>query len=114
MKSIVSKPWGSYQVIEKGSNYLVKRIIVKSGGKLSLQNHEYRSEHWVIVCGIAEVTINDETFTLKSNENVFIPQKALHRLANKQKEELIVIEIWFGQSLDEDDITRYEDIYKRK
>ena len=114
MKSIVSKPWGSYQVIEIGPNYLIKRILVKSGGILSLQSHEYRSEHWIIVNGTAEVTINKDILYLKSNENVFIPKKSLHRLANKDQEDLIIIEIWFGQILDEDDITRYEDIYNRK
>ena len=113
MKSIVSKPWGTYQVLEEGIKYLVKRIIVNPGGKLSLQNHSHRSEHWIVVHGIAEVTINDKIKVLKTNENVFIPLKAKHRLSNKEKLPLIVIEVWYGDILDENDIVRYEDIYNR-
>ena len=114
MKSIVLKPWGSYQVLEEGSKYSIKRIEVKSGGILSLQSHLYRSEHWVVVQGNAQVTIDDEIRSLKVNENIFIPKNSKHRLANKEKETLVVIEVWFGDNLSEDDIMRYEDIYDRK
>ncbi|MDC0226534.1 phosphomannose isomerase type II C-terminal cupin domain [Alphaproteobacteria bacterium] len=114
MKSIVLKPWGSYEVLEKGSKYSVKRILVKSGGILSLQSHLHRSEHWIIVQGIAEVTLDENIKILKTNENIFIPMNSKHRLANKQKEDLIVIEVWYGQNLDEKDIVRYDDIYNRK
>ena len=114
MKSIVLKPWGSYQVLEGSSKYLIKRIIVNSGGILSLQSHLHRSEHWVVVQGIAQVTIDDNITNLKSNDNIFIPKNSKHRLANKQKEDLVVIEIWFGDNLVEEDIVRYEDIYGRK
>ena len=114
MKSIVLKPWGSYQVLEDSSKYLIKKIIVNSGGTLSLQSHLHRSEHWVVVQGIAEVTIDDNITNLKSNDNIFIPKNSKHRLVNKQKEDLIVIEVWFGDNLDEEDIVRYEDIYDRK
>ena len=74
MKSIVEKPWGSYQVLDQGTHYTVKKIIVNSGGKLSLQNHQHRSEYWIIVEGEAVVTINDEIKILKENETIFIPQ----------------------------------------
>ena len=114
MKSIVSKPWGSYQVLEEGSEYLIKKIRVNSGGILSLQSHKHRSEHWVIVEGIAEVTIDNSINILHTNEHIFIPQGSRHRLANKDKKELVVIEVWTGNLLDEDDIIRYEDIYDRK
>ena len=114
MKSIVLKPWGSYQVLESESKYSIKRIIVNPGGVLSLQSHLYRSEHWIVVHGIAEVTIDDNIKILKTNESIFIPTKSKHRLANKKNEDLIVIEIWFGDKLDEEDIIRYEDIYGRK
>ena len=114
MNSIVQKPWGSYQVLEKGKNYLVKNIIVKSGGKLSLQSHEHRSEHWIIVKGMPTITIDKEIQTLTSNENVFIPKKTKHRLENNTSEELIIIEIQYGNLLQEDDIIRYKDIYNRK
>ena len=114
MKSIVLKPWGSYQVLEESSKYTIKRIIVNPGGKLSLQSHQHRSEHWIIVNGIAEVTLNDNFKLLNTNENIFIPCKTKHRLANNQSEDLVVIEVWYGDYLNEDDIVRYEDIYDRK
>jgi len=114
MKSIVLKPWGSYQVLEDESNYLIKRIIVNPKGKLSLQSHSHRSEHWIVVQGIAEVTINNRVKALKTNQNIFIPTRAQHRLANKEQLPLIVIEVWYGDILDENDIVRYDDIYNRK
>ena len=113
MKSIVEKPWGSYQVLEEGTHYIVKKIIVNPGGKLSLQSHQHRSEHWIIAEGEAEVTINDEIKTLKENETIFIPQGFKHRLANKTDTKLIIIEFWYGDILDENDIERFEDIYER-
>ena len=114
MKSIVLKPWGSYQVLEESSKYSIKRIVVKPGGILSLQSHLHRSEHWIVVQGIAEVTINEKIQVLNVNQNIFIPQNSKHRLSNKDNEDLIVIEIWFGEILEEEDIVRYEDIYDRK
>jgi len=113
MKSIVKKPWGSYQVLEEGVKFQLKKIIVKPGGKLSLQNHQHRSEHWIIASGEAEVTVNDKTKNLKENEAIFIPVKAKHRLANNSSEILIIIEMWYGKILDENDIERFEDIYDR-
>ena len=113
MKAIVKKPWGSYQVINEGKNYLVKKIIVNSHSKLSLQSHKHRSEHWVVVKGLAEVTINGIIRNLESNQNIYIPLKAKHRLANISDKNLIIIEIWYGEILDENDLTRYEDEYNR-
>ena len=92
MKSIVEKPWGSYQVLEEGNHYTVKKIIVNSGGKLSLQSHQHRSEYWIIAEGEAEVTINDEIKKLKENETIFIPRVSKHRLANKAAKKLIIID----------------------
>ena len=114
MTSLVLKPWGSYQVIEEGKKYRIKRITVKPGGKLSLQSHQYRAEHWVVVQGKAEVTIEDDITVLHSSEYVFIPLKTKHRLANNFSENLVVIEVWYGDNLNEEDIFRYEDIYNRK
>ena len=114
MTSIVLKPWGSYQVIEEGEKYLVKKIIVKPESKLSLQSHKHRSEHWFVAQGEAEVTIEDDVKVFHSNEYIFIPLQAKHRLANNFSEDLIIIEIWYGDNLDEKDIIRYEDIYNRK
>ena len=113
MKKIVNRPWGSFEIINEGEEYIVKKIIVNPGGQLSLQSHEYRSEHWLIAKGNAEVIINEETFNLFENQHIFIPQGAKHRLSNRGDKNLIVIEMWFGDNLDENDIKRYEDIYKR-
>ena len=113
MKSIVEKPWGSYQVLDEGIHYTVKKIIVNSGGKLSLQSHQHRSEHWIIAEGEAVVTIEDEIKKLKENEVIFIPQGSKHQLANESAKKLIIIELWYGDILDENDIERFEDIYER-
>ena len=113
MKSFVNKPWGSYQIIDQGKNFLVKNIVVKPNCKLSLQSHKYRSEHWIIVEGRADVTINGKTTTLEPNQRTYIPSDTKHRLANNHDSNLIVIEIWYGKNLDEEDITRYDDIYNR-
>ena len=114
MNSIVQKPWGLYQILEQGKNHLVKKILVKPGGKLSLQSHKYRSEHWIIVEGVATITINKKIKNLKSNESIFIPKQAKHRLENNKKKNLIVVEVQYGNSLQEEDIIRYEDAYGRK
>ncbi|HJL57886.1 MAG: phosphomannose isomerase type II C-terminal cupin domain [Pelagibacteraceae bacterium] len=113
MKLFVDKPWGSYQIIDQGENFVVKKIVVKPYGKLSLQSHKHRSEHWIIVEGRAEVTINDNITTLEPNQNTYIPPETKHRLANNYDKNLILIEVWYGKNLDEEDITRYEDIYNR-
>jgi len=113
MKTKVEKPWGSYQVLDNGPSYQVKKIIVNQGGVLSLQSHQHRSEHWIIAKGDAVVTIDAETKNLKENEMIFIPAKSKHRLANNSSEILVVIEMWYGDILDENDIERFEDIYER-
>ena len=114
MKSVVKKPWGSFEVLEVGEKYTIKKIIVIPGGSLSLQSHEYRSEHWIVAKGLADVIIDDKAYKIKENENIFIPKGSKHRLTNNNKETLVVIEMWYGQILDENDIKRYEDIYERK
>ena len=114
MKKVVNKPWGSFEIIDEGKKYTLKKIIVHPGGKLSLQSHEHRSEHWLIGSGIAEVIIDDKTHNLKENDNIFIPRRSKHRLNNLGSENLVVIEMWFGDKLDEDDIKRYDDIYNRE
>ena len=113
MKSIVNKPWGSFEINDEGKKYKVKKIIVHPGGKLSLQSHEHRSEHWLIASGVAEIIIGEKIYNLKENDNIFIPRGSKHRLANLGSDNLIVIEMWFGDKLDENDIKRYEDIYNR-
>ena len=113
MKSIIEKPWGSYQVLEEGQKFQVKKITVNPGGKLSLQSHQNRSEHWIIAQGQAMVTINDNIKKYKENEIIFIPAKTKHSLENNNSLTLIVIEMWYGDILDENDIERFEDIYGR-
>lgn len=113
MNTIVNKPWGNYQIIDKGKNYLVKKIVVNPNSKLSLQSHKNRTEWWTIVKGEGEVTIGEKNSTIKSTQSVYVPSQTKHRLFNDRDEELILIEVWFGELLDEEDITRYEDDYNR-
>lgn len=109
----VMRPWGWYETIDHGENYQVKRLTVKPGASLSLQKHQYRAEHWVVVKGVASVVRGDETFELKPNESTYIPKQTLHRLANPGTDPLEVIEVQSGSYLGEDDIVRYEDDYGR-
>jgi len=111
--SKVHRPWGSYQAIDSGSRFQVKRIIVKPRGRLSLQMHHHRAEHWIVVRGTARVTIGDETQTVHENESTYIPIGARHRLENPGKIDLELIEVQTGSYLGEDDIVRIEDDYRR-
>tara|TARA_Y100000590_G_scaffold453764_1_gene599412 strand:- start:266 stop:610 length:345 start_codon:yes stop_codon:yes gene_type:complete len=113
MKSIVKKPWGSFQILDEGEKFLVKKIVVNPGGKLSLQSHKNRSEHWIIAEGEAEITLDNHTKKLKENEMIFIQKQSKHRLSNNSSENLIIIEMWYGENLDENDIERFEDEYGR-
>ncbi|HOK40682.1 MAG TPA: mannose-1-phosphate guanylyltransferase/mannose-6-phosphate isomerase [bacterium] len=114
LHALVQKPWGYYYVIEKGVNYLIKRICVHPNHKLSLQSHNFRDEHWVVIKGNPIVIKDNNKYTLKENEYIFIPKKIKHRLINNTKKNIEIIEIQFGEKLDEYDIIRYEDDYKRK
>ena len=107
------RPWGSYTILDDNKNYKVKQITVRPGAKLSLQYHHHRSEHWIVVKGTATVTVGDETFELHQNESTYIPKESKHRLANNQKEDLVLIEAQVGTYLGEDDIVRLQDDYKR-
>ena len=109
----VKKPWGSYTVLDSGSNFLLKRIEVLPGESLSLQSHKHRSEHWTIAKGSAKVELNEDTFHLEVNESIIIPINAKHRLGNPGSAVLIIFEIQFGNLLDENDIFRHEDLYGR-
>ncbi len=109
----VHRPWGSYQSIDQGARFQVKRIVVKQGGRLSLQMHHHRAEHWIVVRGTARVTIGDEIKTVHENESVYIPIGAQHRLENPGKIDLELIEVQTGSYLGEDDIIRIEDDYRR-
>jgi len=109
----VYRPWGSYDSIDVGDRFQVKRISVKPGAALSLQKHRHRAEHWVIVSGTAEVTRNEEVFLLGENESTFLPLGAVHRLRNPGEAPLELIEVQSGSYLGEDDIVRLEDVYGR-
>lgn len=110
----VFRPWGNYESIDRGSGFQVKRITVNPGGRLSLQSHRHRAEHWVVVSGTAIVTIGEERKPLKRNESVYVPIGAVHRLENMEVEPLELIEVQSGDYLGEDDIERYDDVYGRR
>jgi mannose-6-phosphate isomerase-like protein (cupin superfamily) len=107
------RPWGKFEVFVTAPNYQVKRLSVIPGGKLSLQSHNHRSEHWVVVHGTANVINGKHEIVLKENESTYIPVTHVHRLENTSKEILEIIEIQTGDYLGEDDIVRYEDVYNR-
>jgi mannose-1-phosphate guanylyltransferase / mannose-6-phosphate isomerase len=109
----IYRPWGFYQTADLGARYQVKRICVTPGGRLSLQKHFHRSEHWVVVRGVAEVTVGDEVRLVHENESVYVPIGAVHRLANPGKIPLELIEVQVGSYLGEDDILRLDDVYHR-
>jgi mannose-1-phosphate guanylyltransferase/mannose-6-phosphate isomerase len=107
------RPWGWYDSLAIGPRFQVKRIVVNSGGTLSLQSHHHRSEHWILVVGTAKVTIEDEVKLVSENQSVYIPLGAVHRLENPGKLPLTLIEVQTGSYLGEDDIIRYQDVYAR-
>jgi mannose-1-phosphate guanylyltransferase/mannose-6-phosphate isomerase len=109
----VHRPWGSYQSVDNGDRFQVKRIVVKKGGRLSLQMHHHRAEHWIVVRGTARVTIGDEIKIVHENESIYIPIGVRHRLENPGKIDLELIEVQTGSYLGEDDILRIEDDYHR-
>lgn len=107
------RPWGSYTVLEERTGYKLKRIEVAPGKRLSLQMHNHRSEHWIIVSGTALVTKGEEEMHLRSNESIYIPSCTKHRLANLGVIPLIMIEVQTGEYCGENDILRYEDDFAR-
>jgi mannose-1-phosphate guanylyltransferase/mannose-6-phosphate isomerase len=109
----VFRPWGSYDSVESGERYQVKRLSVNPGASMSLQLHHHRAEHWIVVSGTARITRNDEVFLLEENESTFIPLGAKHRIENPGKIPLHIIEVQSGSYLGEDDIVRFEDRYGR-
>lgn len=109
----VHRPWGTYTVLEEGPNFKMKRIVVKPGASLSLQMHHHRSEHWIVVDGMAKVVNGEQDLLIATNESTFIPAGHKHRLENPGKIDLVLIEVQSGQYLGEDDIVRFEDHYGR-
>jgi mannose-1-phosphate guanylyltransferase / mannose-6-phosphate isomerase len=109
----VTRPWGSYTVLEEGERYKLKRIVVNPGAMLSMQMHYHRSEHWVVIAGTAKIVNGDQEIYLEENESTYIPKTHRHRLENPGKIPLQIIEIQTGSYLEEDDIVRFGDIYGR-
>lgn len=107
------RPWGSFHVLEEQPGFKVKRIAVNPSGRLSLQSHKHRSEHWTVVNGTATVTVDAAVLTLTRGKSIDIPLGAKHRLENFGAELLEIIEVQFGDYLGEDDIIRYDDVYNR-
>lgn len=107
------RPWGAWHVIDVDDGYKLKRIHVKPGSRLSLQTHEHRSEHWVVIDGVATCTVDDVVKTVSKGESLDVPLGAKHRLANDGETELVIVEVQLGSYTGEDDICRLEDDYGR-
>ena len=107
------RPWGSWHVVDVADGYKIKRIHVKPGCRLSLQTHEHRSEHWVVIEGCATATVDDRITTVCQGESIDVPLGAKHRLANEHDRELVIVEVQLGDYTGEDDIHRIEDDYGR-
>ena len=110
---VAHRPWGTYEVLVDTKGYKVKRIVVKPNGRLSLQKHYHRNEHWIVVTGTATVTVENETKLVRPNESTYIKMGQVHRLENGGKIDLVMIEVQVGEYTGEDDIVRIEDIYQR-
>ncbi len=109
----VYRPWGAFTVLETSNNFKIKRLKINPGGIISLQLHKHRSEHWIVVDGTAQVTCDTKTFTLNANESTYISAGKVHRVYNPATNDLVIIEIQYGDYLGEDDIERFEDVYGR-
>ena len=110
---IVTRPWGTFQVIKESSTFKIKIITVNPHSRLSYQSHEHRRETWVVTQGVAHVTLDDVVTQLLAYEQIHIPCKSKHRLENRGAAKLVIIEIQEGESFEEEDIVRYEDDYGR-
>jgi mannose-6-phosphate isomerase len=108
-----TRPWGSFHVLDEQPGFKVKRIVVEPAGRLSLQSHKHRSEHWTVVNGTATVTVGETVVAMTRGQSIDIPLGAKHRLENLHDGLVEIIEVQFGDYLGEDDIVRYDDIYAR-
>jgi mannose-1-phosphate guanylyltransferase / mannose-6-phosphate isomerase len=109
----VYRPWGYYEGLQRGAGFQVKRLMISPGARISLQQHERRAEHWVVVKGIASITKGQEEFELHPSQSTFIPAGVMHRVSNNTEESLEIIEVQTGAYLGEDDIIRQDDMYGR-
>lgn len=112
-KNLFQRPWGSYLNTLEEPGYKIKKIVVNPGARLSLQSHDQRSEHWVVVQGEALVTLGETEIKMGRDEYIYIPKGSIHRLQNLGSTDLILVEIQLGKYLGEDDIKRYQDDYNR-
>ena len=110
----IFRPWGHFEILDSSEEFQVKKLTVLPGEALSLQAHKHRTEHWVVVSGVASVIKDDQKMTLKKDESTYIPAGTRHRLENNQKDKLEIIEVQSGSYLGEDDIVRFEDKYQRE
>ncbi len=108
-----TRPWGTWEVLDSGDGFCVKKICVTPGSTLSLQLHHHRAEHWIIVAGEAVVTLGEDRLQKKANDEIYIPVETKHRIANETSSNVVFIEIQTGNHLDENDIVRFEDKYGR-
>ncbi len=108
------RPWGSFSTLEEGPGYKVKRLVVEPGGRLSLQKHRHRAEHWVVVAGTATVIRGKQTFALRQRQCAVIRRQSWHRIENRGRKTVVLIEVQHGDYLGEDDILRKQDDYGRK
>ncbi|STX38941.1 cupin domain-containing protein [Legionella feeleii] len=109
----VHRPWGTYTVLEEGPRFKIKRIEVRPGASLSLQMHHHRSEHWIVVSGMAKVINGEQEMFVRTNESTYIPAGHKHRLENPGVLDLVMIEVQSGEYMGEDDIVRFQDVYGR-
>ena len=112
-KNTFYRPWGSFINLFRGKNFLIKELHVKSNGILSLQKHFHRSEHWLVTQGTPKITLDKKKFIKKTNETIFVPVGAIHRIENTSKKPVRIIEAQLGSILEETDIVRYKDVYGR-
>ena len=113
LNKIVNRPWGNFKTIHIGDSFTVKILTIYPNSQISLQYHKNRSEHWIITKGIANITKGDQTFILKENEVTFIKKEEIHRIENKEKFDLVIVEVQIGEKISENDIVRLDDIYGR-
>jgi mannose-1-phosphate guanylyltransferase/mannose-6-phosphate isomerase len=112
-KNVYYRPWGRYTNLFEGKEFLIKELYVKPKGILSLQKHHHRAEHWLVTHGNPKITLNKDNFTKKTNEHIFIPLEAIHRIHNPGKKNVKIMEAQVGSILKETDIIRFQDIYGR-
>lgn len=113
LNKIVNRPWGNFKTIHISDSFTVKILTIYPNSQISLQYHKNRSEHWIITKGIANITKGDQTFILKENEVTFIKKEEIHRIENKEKFDLVIVEVQTGEKISENDIVRLDDIYGR-